>query len=190
MEERALKHIKEMLVARGIKADDFVELGEVLDDTKMWTFEKVLVIFSLKTRVTDRELKNCIKYSEDNDYKYGTIIVSPSHASDNVLDSLRNYINNKENSLIQFFEIRHLQLNNSKHVKVPKHRIVDEKEIPEILIKTNVKDPYMFRKIDSQDPMARWVGARPGDVLEVTGMCEVSVENKRYLFCVANVVNG
>jgi hypothetical protein len=38
--------------------------------------------------------------------------------------------------------------------------------------------------------MARWVGARPGDVLEVTGMCEVSVENKRYLFCIANVVNG
>ena len=100
------------------------------------------------------------------------------------------YINNKENPLIQFFEIRHLQLNISKHVKVPKHRIVDEKEIPDILIKTNVKDPYMFRKIDSQDPMARWVGARPGDVLEVTGMCEVSVENKRYLFCVANVVNG
>jgi hypothetical protein len=66
---------------------------------------------------------------EDNDYKYGTIIVSPSHASDNVLDSLRNYINNKENPLIQFFEIRHLQLNISKHVKVPKHRIVDEKEI-------------------------------------------------------------
>ena len=65
MEEHALKHIKEMLVARGIKAEEFVELGEVLDDTKMWTFEKVLVIFSLKTRVTDRELKNCIKYSEE-----------------------------------------------------------------------------------------------------------------------------
>jgi hypothetical protein len=38
--------------------------------------------------------------------------------------------------------------------------------------------------------MAKWVGARPGDVLEITGGCESSVENKHYRFCMADVVNG
>jgi DNA-directed RNA polymerase subunit H (RpoH/RPB5) len=54
----------------------------------------------------------------------------------------------------------------------------------------NAKSLSVFRKIDSQDAMAKWVGARPGDLLEVTGMCETSIENKRYLFCMADVVNG
>jgi DNA-directed RNA polymerase subunit H (RpoH/RPB5) len=88
------------------------------------------------------------------------------------------------------FEIRHLQLQYGKHIKVPKHRIVEDAEIPKILKSKNAKDPLVFRKIDSQDPMVKWIGARPGNLLEVTGMCETSIENKRYLFCMADVVNG
>ena len=75
-------------------------------------------------------------------------------------------------------------------MKVPNHRLIIPSELPEILEKTNATEPSKFRKIDSQDPMARWVGARPGDVIEVTGMCETSLENKRYLFCMADVTNG
>jgi DNA-directed RNA polymerase subunit H (RpoH/RPB5) len=190
MEERALSTLKEMLVERGIKAEEFDTVGSPLDDTKMYTFGNVLIIFSLKARVTERELNNCIEFTKENGYTNGSIIISPTRASDTVLSALRNYITDSENPLVQFFEIRHLQFNISKHVKVPKHRILAEKEIPDILQATNALNPSMFRKIDSQDPMARWVGARPGNILEVKGMCESSVENKRYLFCMADVVNG
>ena len=190
MEERALQTLNEMLTARGVKAEKFEDVGSPLDETKMYVFGSVLVIFSQKGRVTEKELMNCIKYASENSYSNGIIIISQTRPSDAVLSALRAHISNEENSLVQLFEIRHLQFNISKHVKVPKHRLILSSELPEILEKTNAVNPSKFRKIDSQDPMARWVGARPNDVIEVTGMCETSLENKRYLFCMADVVNG
>lgn len=190
MEERALQTLNEMLTARGVKAEKFENVGSPLDETTMYVFGSVLVVFSSKARVTEKELMNCIKYAGDNGYSNGIIVVSQTRASDAVLSALREYISNEENQLVQLFEIRHLQFNISKHVKVPNHRLIISSELPEILEKTNATEPSKFRKIDSQDPMARWVGARPGDVIEVTGMCETSLENKRYLFCMADVTNG
>ena len=174
MEERALQTLNEMLTARGVKAEKFEDVGSPLDETKMYVFGSVLVI----------------KYASENSYSNGIIIISQTRPSDAVLSALRAHISNEENSLVQLFEIRHLQFNISKHVKVPKHRLILSSELPEILEKTNAVNPSKFRKIDSQDPMARWVGARPNDVIEVTGMCETSLENKRYLFCMADVTNG
>jgi DNA-directed RNA polymerase subunit H (RpoH/RPB5) len=190
MEEKALETIKEMLVARGLKGDKFEAVGSPLEETNMYTFDGLLIIFSMKARVTDKELTNCIQYASENNHNNGVIIVSPSRASDAVLSSLREYISDKSNNLVQFFEIRHLQFNISKHVKVPFHRIISSDELERVLKDTNAVSPKMFSKIDCQDPMARWIGARPGDVLEIRGMCESSVENKRYRYCMADVTNG
>lgn len=190
MEERALATLKDILTRRGFTAERFDPIGSPIDETKMYTFGGMLIIFSNKSSVTDRNLTAFIEYAKENNHSSGVIIVALSRPSDTVLTSLRNYISNREVPLVQLFEIRHLQFDISKHVKVPKHRLVTADELPEILKKCNVETPSLFRKIDSQDAMARWIGARPGDVIEVTGMCETSVENKRYLFCVADVTNG
>lgn len=190
MEEKALATLTEMLIARGFKAEKFDSIGSSIDETKMYTFGGMLVIFSLKARVTEKDIMNFVEFSKENGHGNGIIIVSLSRPSDSVLAALRLYISNREVPLVQVFELRHLQFNISKHVKVPNHRLVTEQELPDVLKKCNVDKPNLFRKIDSQDAMARWIGARPGDVIEVTGMCETSVENKRYLFCVADVTNG
>lgn len=190
MEERALTTLGEILTARGFKADKFDSIGSSIDETKMYTFGGMLVVFSTKARVSEKDVMTFIEFSKENSYSNGIIIVSMSRPSDAVLTSLRNYISNTEVPLVQIFELRHLQFNISKHVKVPKHRLVTAQELPEILKANNVDKPNLFRKIDSQDPMAKWIGARPGDVIEVTGMCETSAENKRYLFCMADVTNG
>lgn len=190
MEEKALSTLTEILTARGFKADKFDSIGSDIDETKMYTFGGMLVIFSTKARVTERDLNSYIEYARENNHTSGLIIVGMTRPSDAVLDALRTHISDRENPLVQIFEIRHLQFNISKHVKVPKHRLVKPDELPNILKANNVDRPNLFRKIDSQDPMAKWIGARPGDVLEVTGMCETSAENKRYLFCMADVTNG
>lgn len=190
MEEKALSTLKEILIDRGFKADKFDSIASSIDETKMYTFGGMLVVFSTKARVTEKDIMNFVEFSKENSYNNGIIIVSLSRPSDTVLSALRTYISNSEVPLVQVFELRHLQFNISKHVKVPKHRLVMKDEIPDILKKCNVDKPSFFRKIDSQDAMARWIGARPGDIIEVTGMCETSAENKRYLFCVADVTNG
>ena len=190
MEERALSTLKEILTARGFKAEKFDSIGTSIDDTKMYTFGGMLIVFSTKARVTEKDLMSFVEYSKENNHTSGVIVVGLSRPSDTVLAALRNYISNREVPLLQLFEIRHLQFNISKHVKVPKHRLVADGELPDILKECNVEKASLFRKIDSQDAMAKWIGARPGDVIEVTGMCETSAENKRYLFCLADVTNG
>jgi len=190
MEERALSTLKVILTERGIIGDNFQQATSNLDDTKMYTFAGILIIFSTKARISEKDLNTFIEYASENGYSSGTIVVGLSRLSEAVITALRNHVNQKDVPLLQVFEIRHLQLVYGHHVKVPKHRIVAASELEGILKATNAKDPSVFRKIDSQDPMAKWTGARPGDVLEVTGMCETSAENKRYLFCIADVTNG
>jgi DNA-directed RNA polymerase subunit H (RpoH/RPB5) len=190
MEERALSTLKVILTERGVTGDNFEQVSSNLDDTKMYSFGGILIVFSTKARISEKDLNSFIEFASENSFSAGTIVVGLSRLSEAVINALRNHVNQKDIPLVQVFEIRHLQLLYGHHVKVPKHRIVATSELEGILKATNAKDPSVFRKIDSQDPMAKWTGARPGDVLEVTGMCETSAENKRYLFCMADVTNG
>jgi DNA-directed RNA polymerase subunit H (RpoH/RPB5) len=107
-----------------------------------------------------------------------------------VLSVLRNYVAERENPLVQIFELRHLQFDISRNRKVPAHRIISDDEKTDMMKQYNVTRVELLPKIDCQDPMAKWIGARPGDVVEITGLCEASCENKRYRYCVADVTNG
>lgn len=187
MEERALQTLKDMLTARGIKDEKFEPVGNPMNETRMYTFGGVLVVFSEKTRITIQELGNMIAFASENKFTGGMLIVSPTRPSDSVLEIVRQHISNKENQLVQIFYQSHLNFDISKHRKVPKHRILTEAEIQDIMKEYHIADIKRIPKIDSQDPMAKWIGARPGDVVEVTGMCLASGENKRYRYCLANV---
>jgi DNA-directed RNA polymerase subunit H (RpoH/RPB5) len=169
---------------------EFETLGNPLDETKMYVFDGVLVIFSTKTRVTEKELNNFLNFASENSYTSGIVIGSPTRPSESVLTFLRNHIQNRENPPVQIFEMRHLQFDISKHRYVPPHRIITDKELDDMMKEFNIKTPTIIPKIDSQDPMSKWIGARPGDVIEILGLCESSADNRRYRYCVADVTNG
>jgi DNA-directed RNA polymerase subunit H (RpoH/RPB5) len=187
MEERALETLKSMLTARGIKAETFEPVGNQLDETRMYVFGGVLIVFSEKTRLTPAEFKNILAYASENNHTAGTIIITLSKAPESVVEILRHYLANKENTLVQMFYISHLNFDISKHRKVPKHRLLTEAETTKLMKAYNIANLKSLPKIDSQDAMARWIGARPGDVVEITGLCVSSAENKRYRYCVPNV---
>ena len=42
--------------------------------------------------------------------------------------------------------------------------------------------------IDSQDAMAKWLGARTGDVIEIERLSESAGNSKYYRYCVSNVL--
>ena len=54
----------------------------------------------------------------------------------------------------------------TKHIFVPKHRILDEKETTEVLKKFNIKRSQMPR-IYIVDPALVNLGAKPGDVVHI-----------------------
>ena len=54
-----------------------------------------------------------------------------------------------------------------KHILVPKHEILTDKEIREIIIKYNAK-PDQFPYILGSDPIVRAIEAKPGDLIKIT----------------------
>ena len=189
-EEIALSTLQEMLESRGLTADKFELVPSTMDGTKMYSFAGMLIIFSTKTRVSEKELNNFLSFAAENNYSLGIIIVSPSRPSESVMSVLIKHIADRDNVYVQIFEIRKLGFNISKHRKAPKHRLCKENDKPEVIKQWNLKSIEQLPKILSQDAMAKFIGARPGDMVEVIGLCETSAENLRYRYCVAEGING
>jgi len=181
MESRAIEILKEMLESRGIKKVEEEIIAAALEDTKMYKYASILIVFSTKTRVGNSELTAFLKFAEENGYSAGIIIVSQTPISESVQNSLISHISEKSNALVQIFEIRKLQFNISKHRKVPNHKLLSDAEKADVV---KMYELEKMPKILCQDEMAKFVGARPGDVVEITGMCQTSVENKRWRYCV------
>ena len=52
MEERALSTLKVILSERGLTGENFETVSSTIDETKMYTFGGILVIFSTKARIS------------------------------------------------------------------------------------------------------------------------------------------
>lgn len=188
---RARETIKTMLKKRGIEGD-YEEIDvEIPPDSpyRGYVLGGVLIMFSTKSRTLEPDIGKVLKFASENDHTNGIILVIQNKPSDSVMNAVRSYISNKQNPLLLLFELRHLQFDISSHRKVPKHEIMNEDQINKMSKEFHINDINTLPKIDSQDPMARWIGARPGDVIQVTGLCETSGDNRRYRLCVANATD-
>jgi len=188
MEDRALETLKRMLESRKIKIDAVETLAAPLDETRMYNIGGILIIFNEKSRLNENALQSYITFSEENNYNNGTIVVSLVPPSENVINVIRNY-NKEKHPLLQLFDIRRLQFDITQHRRVPAHRIISEDELMKLEKKMNIVDPKkQLPWIDSQDAMAKWIGAKPGDVVEVTRFSESGGNVLYYRYCVANVL--
>ena len=185
MEDRALATIKIMLNDSGINSE-LEPVQAPLEETHMFMFGTVLIVFSEKTRVTEREFTKIIEYADTNSLRGGIIIVSPSVPSELVLNSVRKYIANPENPLVQIFEIRHLGFDIAQHRQVPKHRILIKEDLDAFLKEFGLshQTAHLLPKSDCQDPMAKRIRARPGDIIEVTGLSLTSGDYRHARLCV------
>ena len=188
MEDRALATIRTMLVESGIRGD-YETVSAPLEETQMVMFGPVLIVFSYKTRVTEREFSKILEYADTNDMKGGIIIVTPSVPSELVLNAVRKYVANPENPLVQIFEIRYLGFDISKHRQVPAHRILVKEDLDQFMKehKLTADTLHLLPKLDCQDPMAKRIRARPGDVVEIKGLSMTSGENRRARLCVERI---
>jgi DNA-directed RNA polymerase subunit H len=80
--------------------------------------------------------------------------------------------------------IARLQFNILNHVKVPVHRVMDEKEVVEIMKKYNLTHKLQFPEISRFDPVARAVGLRPGQVCHIIRPSKTSIESNYYRICI------
>ena len=89
---------------------------------------------------------------------------------------------------MQFFHIKQLQFDITTHRMAMPHRILKEEELKKLYEKFKISQPdQQLPWIDSQDPMAKWIGAIPGDVIEVIRHSDVAGQQLFYRYCVEDV---
>lgn len=83
---------------------------------------------------------------------------------------------------IQGFKYSDLQFNVSRHYMVPKHEILSQQEIIELLTKLRTTKDKL-PKILTTDPMARYLFLKVGDICKITSKSETIGEYVSYRVC-------
>ena len=185
MEDKALETLRVMLSRRGLDTKTERVVAAELDRANLYTIGKVLVVFSQKDKgVLDKDITTFRKFADANDYTNGLVVVALTPPSENVLRSIKAQSGDR----LQFFHIRQLQFDITTHRMAVPHRILKEDERTALFKKYNIVKPEeQLPWIDSQDAMAKWIGAAPGDILEILRHSDVAGSQPYYRYCVADV---
>ena len=85
---------------------------------------------------------------------------------------------------VQLFGIRNLLFNVMDHYTVPKHVLISKKEQEELFIKFNIKQNSNYPTIRREDPVAKMIGLKPGDICKITKPTSANIYSDTYRLCV------
>jgi DNA-directed RNA polymerase subunit H (RpoH/RPB5) len=185
MEETALSTLSIMLGRRKLGTEQqriTMEKGK-MEKFSVYTIGTVLVCFSQKDKVLAGDITNVVAYAEENGHTTGVIIVAMSPPSDNVLRVAKSHAKNR----LTFFHIWQLQFDITTHRMAMPHRILSEEEKTAVFERYKISSPEPLPAIDSQDTMIKWIGAIPGDVVEVTRHSDTAGRSLYYRHCIEDV---
>ena len=89
----------------------------------------------------------------------------------------------EEGIFIILYNIDRLQYNILEHEYVPKHIVLDDKEVTEIKNKYNIMENNQFPKISRFDPVAISIGIRPNQVCKIIRPSKTAIESNYYRIC-------
>jgi DNA-directed RNA polymerase subunit H (RpoH/RPB5) len=187
MEDKALEILRVMLGRRGLDTKTDRVVIDEFDRANLYTIGKVFVIFSQKeSGLVMREILAFYEIAGRVGYTNGVIVVTMVPLSENMLSSFKQI--RSDRSWIQLFHIRELQFDITTHRMAMPHRILKEDEKTAVFKRYNIESPILeLPKIDSQDAMVKWIGAVPGDVVEITRHSDVAGPQLYYRYVVRDV---
>lgn len=106
---------------------------------------------------------------------------------DEINETLTNelkHIWERDGIFIVIESIKRLQFNILNHTLVPKHVVIPESEVLEVMKKYNITDKIQFPDISRFDPVARAIGLRPGQVCKITRYSKTAIETFYYRICI------
>lgn len=174
--------VKEMLGDRNIEIDNL----DSISDNELTIMSKKFNIFSLDITPTFKiiyylnnkfKINDLKKFIEDND----KIIIIFKEKINNL-----NIKNLKELNVVglETFTIKELLFNISRHDLVPKHEIIDDSEVKEMMDMYQIKQKSQLPIILRTDPMAKYLDVKSGDVVKVTRISPSAGETIVYRYCV------
>lgn len=111
------------------------------------------------------------------------IFVSEHKLTVHIAKALLAYKQVNPTVYVEDYDYTVFMIETPKHNDVPPHRLATDEEIEAFCVK-HYTSKDRFPKIHTSDPMAVWLGARPGMCVHVTRLSETAGEAVAYRFCV------
>lgn len=196
-----INNIKEMLMERGDDISLFeehelsVDKEEYENDRNIIEFQtsKTTVIFALTKKLRKYVMDELKNYEGDIDNfitKYGNkknviLIFNNDTISQPVITQLNKYdkMFQKNGGQLQYFHAQQIMFNPTKHEYVPKHIKLSEKEVTEFMNEYMIKSKLYMPFILHNDPIAKWLGLKQGDIVKIIRYNENSGVSFYYRSC-------
>jgi DNA-directed RNA polymerase subunit H (RpoH/RPB5) len=197
-------NVREMLLERGDNVDEFDEHYAGIEDKYEFYSDKnviefhtsnTTVIFALTKKLRKsiiEELKDFVKtdimnFSKKyNDKKNIILIFNNDTISTPVVQQLHVFdkMFQKHNGMMQYFHVKNILFNPTKHQLVPKHTKLTPEETTEVMDKYLIKGKAQMPFILHSDAISKWVGLKQGDVVKIERYNENSGLYYYYRVCV------
>jgi len=108
------------------------------------------------------------------------ILTTPTIAQLNMIDKILQ----KKKGMLQYFQLNELQFNPTKHQLVPPHRKLTPEETTIIMNKYLIKNKLQMPLILKTDVIAKWLGLKQGEIVEIVRYNENSGKSYYYRCCI------
>ena len=181
---KAITVVKEMLTDRGIGLGelevygdkDIANLVAEKDYFHLAAEDRDVVVITRKLKTQD--LQKAATDLEDSRRPKAIIIVQDKPMSYHKISVETSY------GAAEIFSVAELQYNVSRHELVPPHRKLGDQDIKDLLKLYMLNDKKHLPSICSGDPMAKYLGLRPGDVVEIIRPSPSAGSTPYYRHCV------
>jgi DNA-directed RNA polymerase I, II, and III subunit RPABC1 len=176
-------NIEEMLSCRGDDMSIFKEHLLSMNKEDFETDKNVIDIQTSNTSViyalTKKLRKTIIDELKEN-IKDNESISTAVKALLNKYDKLFQ----KNGGQLQYFTLRQLMFNPTKHEYVPIHTKLAEEEVKEFMKEYMTRTKIHMHVILQSDPIAKWIGLKHGDIVRINRYNENSGESFSYRSCI------
>ena len=197
-----IQNLKDMLINRGDDIDEFEEHEAELDRESFlnenypvnFHTSNTAIIFALtknlRSVIIDELKKNSLNidnYVKKYNGKYNLILVFNNDALNAQSITALGLIDKnfqKKGGMLQFFHLNELLFNPTKHQLVPPHRRMTTDESKEVMDKYMIKSKGQMPLILHTDVIAKWIGLKQGELVEITRYNENSGKYYYYRCCV------
>lgn len=197
-------NVKEMLMTRGDNVDEFVEHFADIDNDEFYNDKNIIefhtsdttIIFALTKKLKNQIITELKEFAKNDDIS--SFIEKYNHKNNVILlfnnDTISTPISHqlniydkmfqKKGGILQYFHMRNVMFNPTKHNLVPKHIKLNSDETNDLMEKNLIKGKSQLPFILHTDIIAKWIGLKQGEVVKIERYNENSGLYYYYRVCV------
>lgn len=149
--------------------------------------KKVYIRYNLGSKISESIILNFVEdlfYLSETLKKTDTLFIITKDELNDPISNVLKQIWEKDKVHIVIESIARLQYNILNHSLVPKHRIMSDDEVNNIMKKYNILSLEQFPEINRFDPVAKLIGIKPKEVCEIRRPSKSAIESNYYRVCV------